>query len=129
MVVERGAAAAAELPADVVYAGASLGTLPAQALAQTRAGARAALLLFGGVPAAEFGTPWPSGVPLQIHTKAEDPFTEVDLVHGLVEDAGGELFLYPGSGHLFAEPGRQDYDATATRLLMARVLEFLDRAT
>ena len=43
VVIERGSAAAAELPRDLVYAGFSLGVLPAQKLAQTRSGARGAL--------------------------------------------------------------------------------------
>jgi dienelactone hydrolase len=43
-VIERGTRAAEALPAEVVYAGFSLGVLPAQRLAQTRPGARGALL-------------------------------------------------------------------------------------
>src|SRR5258707_9913023 len=41
---ERGRLAADDLPNDLVYAGFSLGVLPAQMLAQTRAGAKGALL-------------------------------------------------------------------------------------
>jgi dienelactone hydrolase len=40
-VVQRGRAAASEMPRELVYLGFSLGVLPAQALAQTREGARA----------------------------------------------------------------------------------------
>src|ERR1700754_1021925 len=43
----RGQAAAASLPGEIVYAGMSLGVLPAQMLAQTTPGARGALLLHG----------------------------------------------------------------------------------
>lgn len=43
---ERGLQAAAELPEDLVYAGFSLGVMPAQQLAQTRPGARGALLYY-----------------------------------------------------------------------------------
>ena len=43
--LERGVQAAAELPANVVYAGFSMGVMPAQQLAQTRPGERSALLL------------------------------------------------------------------------------------
>ena len=39
-IIRRGSEAAKDLPADIVYAGFSLGVLPAQALAQTRPGAR-----------------------------------------------------------------------------------------
>jgi dienelactone hydrolase len=40
-IIRRGSDAAKGLPAEIVYAGFSLGVLPAQALAQTRPGARA----------------------------------------------------------------------------------------
>ena len=43
------------LPAELVYAGFSLGVMPAQALAQTRPGARGALLFYAAVPVSEFG--------------------------------------------------------------------------
>jgi dienelactone hydrolase len=43
-VIGRGARAVEGLPAELVYAGFSLGVLPAQKLAQTRPGARGALL-------------------------------------------------------------------------------------
>jgi dienelactone hydrolase len=39
-IIERGRLAAEHLPADLIYAGFSLGVLPAQMLAQTRPGAR-----------------------------------------------------------------------------------------
>src|SRR5215212_681288 len=59
-----GVLAAEGLPEGLVYLGFSLGVLPAQMLAQTRAGARAAVLFHSCVPASEFGG-WPPGVPLQ----------------------------------------------------------------
>src|ERR1044071_8097851 len=43
-VTDRGVSAADRLPADMVYAGFSLGAMPAQKLAQNRSGARGALL-------------------------------------------------------------------------------------
>ena len=52
--IERGVRAAEGLPAELVYAGFSLGVLPAQMLAQTRAGARGALLFYSCVPVSEF---------------------------------------------------------------------------
>ena len=60
-VIERGVRAVAELPAGLVYAGFSLGVLPAQKLAQTRPGARGALLFYACVPISEFGSAWPDG--------------------------------------------------------------------
>src|SRR5262245_52499439 len=64
--VERGVRTADELPAELVYAGFSFGVLPAQKLAQTRAGARGGLFFYSCVPVSEFGT-WPAGLPVQIH--------------------------------------------------------------
>jgi dienelactone hydrolase len=46
----------------------------------------------------------------------------------LVEEAeDGELFLYPGDQHLFADSSLSSYDADAASLLGGRVLAFLDR--
>ena len=47
---ERGVRVANELPAELVYAGFSFGVLPAQKLAQTRPGARGALLFYSCLP-------------------------------------------------------------------------------
>jgi len=75
-IIERGQAAAQKLPAEIVYAGFSLGVLPAQMLAQTRSGAKGALLFHSCVPAGEFGG-WPAGVPVQIHAmEADHLFTD-----------------------------------------------------
>jgi dienelactone hydrolase len=48
-IIERGRLAAEDLPSEVVYAGFSLGVLPAQMLAQTRPGARGALLMHAAI--------------------------------------------------------------------------------
>jgi dienelactone hydrolase len=72
-VMERGVRAVDGLPAELVYAGFSLGVLPAQRLAQTRAGARGALLFYSCVPVSEFGSTWPDGVPVQVHAMDADP--------------------------------------------------------
>ncbi|MFC5379347.1 dienelactone hydrolase family protein [Aquipuribacter nitratireducens] len=126
---ERGVRAADDLPDDLVYAGVSLGVMPAQQLAQTRAGARGALLLEAAVPTSEFGA-WPVGLPVQVHGMDADPyFAEEDLpaARALVEEAGsaGELFLYPGGGHLFLDPSSPAYDATAAELATERIRGFL----
>src|SRR5687767_8127614 len=73
-VQERGVRSADGLPADLVYIGISLGVMPAQRLAQTRAGARGAVLLEACVPPSEFGPSWPAGVPVQVHGMDADPF-------------------------------------------------------
>jgi dienelactone hydrolase len=129
-IIGRGARAAEELPDDVVYAGFSLGVVPAQSLAQTRPGARGALFYQSCVPTSEFGAPWPVGVPIQIHMMDADPWTEEDrpAAEALVAEAeDAELLLYPGSTHLFTDPSLDDYDEEAARLVMERTLAFLDR--
>ena len=65
VIVERGRIAAAALTSELVYAGVSLGVMPAQLLAQTRSGARGALFLSACLPTSEFGA-WRDGVPVQI---------------------------------------------------------------
>lgn len=127
---ERGVAAAGELGSNVVYGGFSFGVMPAQQLAQTRPGACGALLMCACLPVSEFGEAWPEGVPVQVHGKEGDEFFDEDLeaARSLVASADdAELFLYPGSGHLFADSSLPDYDPAAASLLTERVLAFLDR--
>jgi dienelactone hydrolase len=129
-VIERGVRAADGLPADLVYAGFSVGVLPAQKLAQTRPGARGALLFYSCVPVSEFGEGWPAGVPVQIHGMDADPIFvgegDVDAARALVAQADdAELFLYPGDQHYFADSSLPSYDSAATKLLTDRVLGFL----
>ena len=98
---EQGVAAAERSRPDAVYAGFSLGVMPAQQLAQTRPGARGAVLMYGCLPVSEFGEAWPDGVPVQVHGKDADPFFDEDLeaARALVESTDrAELFLYPGDG-------------------------------
>ena len=126
---ERGVAAADRLSLGVVYAGFSFGVMPAQQLAQTRPGARGALLMSACLPVSEFGSVWPDGVPVQVHGKEADPFFLEDLeaARALEESTDrAELFLYPGEEHLFADSSLPAYDAAAAALLMERVLAFLD---
>jgi dienelactone hydrolase len=129
-VMERGRHTVDALPEGIVYAGFSLGVLPAQMLAQTRPGAKGALFFHSCVPTAEFETPWPAGVPVQIHGMDHDElFVEegdLDAARALVKEASDvELFLYPGDEHLFADSSLASYDADATELLTARTLAFL----
>ncbi len=129
-ILERGVDAAAELPTALTYAGFSLGVMPAQKLAQTRPGARGALLLEACLPPSEFGSSWPGGVPVQVHGMEADPSFagegDLDAARALVEEADdAELFLYPGDRHLFADSTLASYDAEAAALLTKRVLDFL----
>ena len=126
--VGRGVAAAEAIRPDVVYAGFSFGVMPAQQLAQTRAGARGALLMCSCLPATEFGDGWPDGVPVQVHAKDADPFFAEDMeaARELADStADADLYLYPGEQHLFADPSLPAYDPEAAGLLTERVLAFL----
>jgi dienelactone hydrolase len=127
-IIERGRLAAEDLPSELVYAGFSLGVMPAQMLAQTRPGAKGALLFSAAFPASEFADSWPLGVPLQIPMMENDEWVDEDLpaarqLAETVDDA--ELFLYPGDRHLFADSSLPDYDERAATLLRQRVLTFL----
>jgi dienelactone hydrolase len=122
-IVERGRLAVESLPSDVFYVGFSLGVVPAQSLAQTRAGARGAILCYSALPLGEWGdnwpAEWPDGVPLQVHIRAGDEdFTIAQGLTETVDDA--ELFVYDGGEHYFAE-----HDDEAAALLERRVLDFL----
>lgn len=124
-----GVAAAEGLPEGLVYAGLSLGVVPAQKLAQTRPGARGALLLHSCIPV-EYVGPWPDGLPAQVHAMADDPFWhegDRDAAMALARDEGVEVFEYPGSEHLFTDSSLPAYDADATDLVTERVLAFLER--
>jgi len=132
--LERGVHIADDLPAGLVYAGMSLGEMAAQKLAQTRPGARGALLFYSCIPISgewAFG-PWPDGVPVQIHGMDADPIFvgegDIEAAREIVENVeDAELFLYPGDQHYFADSSLPSYDPDATALLTRRVLEFLHR--
>jgi dienelactone hydrolase len=130
-IIERGRAAAGQLPGELVYAGFSLGVPPAQMLAQTRPGARGALLFEACLPVSMFGGAWPQGVPVQVHGMDADEFFagegDLDAARALVQATpDAELFLYPGNRHLFADSSLPSYDEQAAALLTERVLSFLD---
>ena len=132
----RADAAADALPSGIVYGGISMGVMSAQRLAQTRPGARGALLYEACVPITgewAFG-PWPDGVAVQIHGKDDDEFFahegDLEAARAIVESLGrerAELFTYPGNEHLFADRSLASYDPDAAALLRQRTLEFLSR--
>ncbi len=130
-IMERGVTAVVGLGDTLVYAGFSLGVMPAQRLAQTRAGAKGALLFHSCLPVSEFGDAWPASVPVQVHGMDADPFFagegDLDAARALVASAErAELFLYPGKEHLFADSSLPSYDQAAASLLTRRALDFLD---
>jgi dienelactone hydrolase len=127
---ERGVQAVADLPAALVYAGFSLGCMPAQKLVQNRPGALGGLFYHGFADPSWFGE-WPAGLGAQIHSMDADPFFvdegDLDAARPFVESHDAvDLFLYPGDGHLFTDSSLADYDADATKLVIERSLQFLD---
>ena len=128
-VSERGVAAAEELGTGLVYAGFSLGVMPAQQLAQTRAGATGALFFHACLPVSEFGETWPDGVPVQVHGMQDDPFfagEDLEAAQALVSSTGqAELFVYPGNQHLFTDASLPSFDEAAAGEVKSRTLAFL----
>ena len=126
--------AAEQLSDDLVFIGISSGVMQAQRLAQTRSGARGAVLIESAIPITgewAFGA-WPDGVPVQIHGADADEFFagegDIDAAREIVETVpDAELFLYPGDQHLFEDDSLPSYDPEATALLTQRVLAFLAR--
>ena len=64
---------------------------------------------------------WPDDVPVQVHAMDDDAFFvgdgDIVAARALVGRPTGELFLYPGDRHLFADPASASYDADAAALL------------
>ena len=81
-VVDRGRAAVESLPRDVVYVGFSLGVLPAQSLAQTRAGANGAVLCYSALPLGQWGDNWPATWPDGGTSRAWPESGSKTLIHG-----------------------------------------------
>ncbi len=136
-VVERRVADSIEgLPEALVYAGFSYGVMHAQPLAQTRPGARGALLYESCLPVTgEWAVgPWPEGVPVQVHGARGDEYFAEDLpaAQELITTVSlglAELFVYPGEHHLFADRSLPSYDAESAALLTERTLAFLGSLT
>lgn len=121
-------AAAVAHPGATAFAGFSLGAACAQFAAQSRPGAGAALLFHGALSLETMELAWPDGVRLQVHTAEADPWVELDQAQELIESVdGSELFLYPGSAHLFADGSWKEYDEESTRLMHERSLALLAR--
>ncbi|HTW07777.1 MAG TPA: dienelactone hydrolase family protein [Acidimicrobiales bacterium] len=136
LIAERAQAAVACLPEALVYAGFSFGAAKAQRFAQTRPGARGALLYESCLPiSGDWAVgPWPDGVPVQIHGMDNDPFFagegDIDAARELVTTVGtelAELFVYPGNTHLFSDSSLPSYHPEAAALVLQRSLDFLDR--
>ena len=125
-VIDRGVAAAASLDGPFAVVGFSLGVLPAQQFAQTHSRARGAVLCHAAIPLGTFGDHWPDGVPLQLHTAADDALGDYDDAVALaaaVERA--ELFTYDTRAHLVADASLPDHDPEIAAMILDRTLELL----
>lgn len=130
-IIERALQASAALPTQVVYGGFSLGAVVAQRLLQTNPQASGALLLHGFADPAWFEGQWPGDIPAQLHGMDRDPFLiddgDLEAARATQTEHGNlEIFLYPGSGHLFTDKTSTDYDETATGLVLNRAIAMLD---
>ena len=122
----RAAEVVAPMRTDLVYGGLSMGGARAAEQVLTRPGARGAFFLYGAIVPSWWGATWPVGVPSQAHVMDGDEWREPEAEEQyLAEVPGAELFVYPGTGHLFAEPGHPDYDREVADLATSRVLTFL----
>ena len=137
-IARRAREAVAGLPEGLGFAGFSMGVAHAELLTATRPGALGAVLMHGAVPVEGlsefFGVDrWPEGVSVQVHYAADDPWVEAEEeVAPLGDDvrrAGAtfEEHVYPGSGHLFADPDLPEYDRASSEQMWERVLVFLER--
>ncbi len=130
--IARAQASVAGLPPEFVFAGLSMGTGAAELMAASRPGARGAILMHGALAPADIGIEeWPR-VPVQVHYAEDDAFVAVDDVSALnaaVESAGvqAEVHVYSGVGHLFEDSALAGHDPTASKLMVERVLRFLER--
>lgn len=125
----RAARAAEALPGHAVLAGFSMGANVATHLWEDRPDTAGLLLIhgLGEVPQVPR-----QGVPVQLHLAEPDAFAPEDRIaawQSAADRAGVavETFRYPGTGHLFTDPGLEDHDAEAADLLWRRALDFLDR--
>jgi dienelactone hydrolase len=137
-IARRSTEAVAGLPDGLVFAGFSMGIAYAEWLAASRPGALGAVLMHGAVPVEAlieyFGVErWPEGVPVQVHYAADDPWVEAEQevvpLGNAVRDTGAEFeaYVYPGSGHLFADSDYFEYDRASSKTMWKRVIAFLDR--
>ncbi len=129
-VVRRGVEAADQLPRQVVFGGFSIGVMPAQQLFQTRPEALGGLFLHAFIDPDQLAGGWPDGRPVQVHGMDQDPFFtgdgDLDAARTVqTEHPELEIFLYPGSTHLFTDSSSADYDQAAAAQVLERVSAFL----
>jgi dienelactone hydrolase len=126
--IRRSQAATAALNPNVYYAGFSMGAAPAQLLAVSRPGAKGAFLMHGALPLEALGAAaWPEGVAVELHFMQDDSLVDRAAVTDLEQRIPKALLhveRYPGSAHLFADPGLPEYDAAAADKMLSRARAF-----
>lgn len=126
---ERARAAVEALPAEVIYAGFSMGAASAMHLALTRPGGRGLFLMHGLIPPAALGvTAWPD-LPVELHVAEDDPWVPPAVVSSLRAIAPEAVVRwYAGAGHLFADTDSADYRAGAAEAMLGALRAFARRA-
>lgn len=130
-IISRGIDASAPIDTPIACVGISLGVLPAEQLPHVRGDVEAVVLISGCAPPEMVGGEWPADVPVQVHgMDADDIFVgdgDLDTARELVGSTpGSELFLYPGSGHLFVDATTADFDPAATALVVDRIVSLVE---
>lgn len=127
--VQRAGEAVEQLPDELLYAGFSMGAMPAQLFAGTRPGAVGACLLQGGAVPVDVGVArWPTSVPVQLHVADEDAWFDLGdalQIEDAMPDGLVDLHVYPGNGHLFMDEYGPDHDPEASQLLLEAVRTWL----
>ncbi|MBW3576948.1 MAG: dienelactone hydrolase family protein [Actinobacteria bacterium] len=131
ILIGRAQDAVDDLPEQLVYAGFSMGTAPAQLLAATRPGARGAVLIQGALGLEHLGLDaWPARVPVQLHVAADDPWFDRDdaiqATAGIPDDLL-DYHEYPIDAHLFADSDWHEHDAQATTAMLDTIITWLMR--
>jgi dienelactone hydrolase len=123
----------AGLPAELIYAGFSMGAMAAEYFGATRPAAKGVVLMHGALAPEKAGIDsWSRGVPVQMHYAKNDSLVDVGDLNQLaaaVREAGGkvECYAYSNGGHLFADDGSPDYSRASAWLMEERVNEFISR--
>lgn len=110
---ERAERAVADLPADAVLGGFSMGAAVAASLWPKRPETAGILFLHS---IAEIPANARRGLPVQVHLADPDIFEPADEVAAWRADAERtpvalEVFIYPGAGHIYTDATLVDYDS------------------
>lgn len=130
--MERALAACADLPDGFVTLGFSNGAGMAEYVDGSRPGVTGVVMVGGALDPVHLGITWPPGLGGQVHTTVDDPWrdegNEAVVTAAAAAGARIEVYDYPGSGHLFADPSKPDeYQPAEAELLWSRVEDFLGR--